>query len=138
MAAMIAIGALAYFGITSPPVPDKCLFSNNFGCQDYAAFVSDPSWSNKNTVKFILINGLGQTIYEPYTVSGTLNSGVVGSCQIPIGDWSPDNTKNTTCDFGTGNFLAKDKVKVKFTLTYKKTPTGYVQTASGELLTKAQ
>ena len=37
LASLIAIGALAYFGISNPTIalPDKCLFSNNFVCSDY-------------------------------------------------------------------------------------------------------
>jgi hypothetical protein len=134
LASMIAIAALAYFGLNpKTTLPDKCLFSNNIGCPDYLITQSS------STVKLKLVNGLGQTIYN---AGGSADASTIhGSCSFdgtldPA--WPPDEIREMTCDLTGAQFVVKDKTKVTFTLNYQKTPTGYVQTAVGELYAAPQ
>jgi hypothetical protein len=131
MAAMLVIGALTYFGITNPStvLPDKCVFSNGFECQDYSI--------TANKMQLRLINGFGDTIYNP----GVAPTDGVGSCVIasPGMEWAPDDTREINCTSVTDMpFNPKDKAKVKISVSYSKTPTGYNQVSLGEIYATVQ
>jgi hypothetical protein len=132
LASMIAIAALAYFGITNPAktLPDKCIFSNNFVCSDY--IINSP-----NTVKVKLINGLGQSLYLP-NASVINSSGVSSLCTLDASAWASDESREMNCTISGGNFLNKEKTKIKFSMTYRKTASGYDQLAVGELYATVQ
>ena len=132
LAALVALGALVYFGVTNPAktLPDKCTFSNDFNCQDF--YVTVPS-----NVSIRLTNGLGQTIYSPQCActSGTF----LGTCVMPNGDWSPDTVRELNCTKIVGaTFIQKDRAKATIVLNYKKLPTGYNQTAQGDVYSTVQ
>jgi len=135
LASMIAIGALAYFGISNPAktLPDKCLFSNEVVCSDYIVIAPDQ-------LKIKLVNGMGQTVYNPGAV--VINaSGDSNQCNInpsAPSDWAPDDILDMTCTVVGSQFIQKDKVKIKLIVNYSKTPSGYNQIASGELYTTVQ
>ena len=56
---LVAIGALAYFGVLSPDkfLPEKCIGSSGFDCMDKASINADA-----NTVDFVIKNNLGHRI----------------------------------------------------------------------------
>ena len=56
MVALIAIGALSYFGILSPDefVPRRCALEPGIGCMDFKV--------NENSVSLVLMNG-GEEIW---------------------------------------------------------------------------
>ena len=139
MAAMVVIGALTYFGMTNPStsLPDKCIFSNAFGCKDYQI--------NETAAKLQMMNTFGQTIYTP-TASCTNDN--AGSCTCSVASEGtpnpayidPDGVLEIICDNPPDSpFDAKDKAKVKVSINYYKTPTGgYKQISLGEVYTTVQ
>ena len=129
LAAMIVIGALAYFGITNPAttLPDKCVFSNGFECQEYIITGSQ--------LNIKIINGYGQMVYQP-DVNPTDG---IGNCVFDGSDWGPDDVREAVCTSLTGMpFNSKDKARIKLTLNYSKTPSGYNQVALGEVYSTVQ
>jgi len=136
MAAMIVIGALTYFGMTNPAtsLPDKCIFSNAFGCKDYQM--------NTTGVKLKVINTYGQTIYPPFDATCTDEPGC-GACSVSTlnpGYLNPEEEMNISCDNVPGSdFNIKEKGKVKVSITYFKSPTnGYQQVSLGEVYATVQ
>lgn len=61
MVVLIAIGALAYFGVLNPInfVPDSCTFQQEILCQDYQVVVDS---SDDLVLRLFLQNNLAQTI----------------------------------------------------------------------------
>lgn len=140
MAAISVIGALAYFGLTNPSssLPDKCLFSNAFECKDY--------YINDTTLRVKLSNSLGQSIYG-YTGATDLNfsaklTDFSTNCTIaPLTVLEPEGVIEVTCgnltDVGAP-FIVGDKTKIKISVYYANTPTGYAQVSLGEVYATVQ
>ena len=133
LASMIAIGALAYFGISNPAktLPDKCIFSNNIQCNDY--IITSP-----DKVKLRLSNGQGQTIYNPGATAMDSAGASIPCVMTSLTDWAPDDILDVNCTIPGAQFLSKEKVKVKLIVNYSRSPTGYNQIATGELYTTVQ
>lgn len=66
LAAVVAIGVLAYFGVFSPGklAPDRCYVSSPFGCEDYLVSTAG--------VDMVIRNGIGE--------SATLSNVTVTGC----------------------------------------------------------
>ena len=136
---LVAIGALAYFGVLSPEklLPEKCVISSGSGlyCDDFAA--------TTNTVTLQVKNLLADTV----TISsinivslpdGTLDSGndctattLVSNATITINS-DQELTIPITC---TGLAIA-EKVKGDVSITFSKAG-GLNKTTSGSLVTTA-
>ncbi|MFH1174432.1 MAG: hypothetical protein V1725_04820 [archaeon] len=86
---LVAMAALAYFGVLSPSsfIPEKCLFEKGIACMDYGYtyYEEDGSGGSMNPVpiprphiNFILRNNYGRTLQSPTwnfsLVSDTCNS----------------------------------------------------------------
>ncbi len=128
---MIAIGALASFGILNPSkyLADKCIFGNNFQCTDYQITTSQAD--------IIIVNGLGQKVYSPNVT--LTDTGAACATSIPgDGEWPADTRMNITCDVTSLKFIQKDKAKVKVTLNYLRSKNGFTQVALGELYATVQ
>lgn len=139
MAAMIVIGALTYFGVTNPAtsLPDKCVFSNVFECKDYQI--------NGNVLRLKLVNIAGQTIYNatPINISANLtDSGAVCVNSQNIALLDPESELEFVCSDFTNlpgaPFTPKEKAKIKVTVKYRNSPTGYNQVSLGEIYATVQ
>ncbi len=77
---LIAIGALAYFGVLNPSrwVPDKCDFGNQLECVDYEVDMSD------DNVNLLLRNNFGKSI-EITNATIRLDTGEEVGSLAPIG-----------------------------------------------------
>ncbi len=138
MAAMLVIGALTYFGITNPAtsLPDKCVFSNAFECEDFII--------NGTVMKLKLINTAGQSVFGT-GATGTINASFTdsggGTC-IVIGtplSLDPEAILEITCTNPPGYpFTSREKAKVKLTITYAKNYGGFSQVSLGEIYSTAQ
>ncbi len=123
---LIAIGALAYFGVLSPErfLPEKCVVSTGSGlfCDDYSA--------SGTTVTLRIKNILTETV----TISGISLSVTGETCT----DWSgpQDISADATQDLPiTCSTLASgDKVKGDISITFAKVG-GLNKTAAGQLVT---
>ena len=133
---MMAIGALAYFGVFKNTLPDKCNFNNNLYCQD--AIIK----SAFRDVNASIINGMGQTIYnvkaEPDNFVQT-----VGRCTpftTPL-TAAPNDRFYVHCgNISTATTLTSgSQVRLKIKITYTKTPVGgFNQVSLGEVYATVQ
>jgi len=134
MASLVAVGALVYFGISSPSnyLPDKCIFSNNFGCSDYIM-------NSPNLAKVRLVNGIGQSIYNISATASLTSSGTTYACVVISSQWFTNDIRDVNCTLGGGtSWSAKSKAKVYITVIYRTDPAGYNQNAVGELYSTVQ
>jgi hypothetical protein len=81
-------------------------------------------------IQISLHNGLGRTIYDvSVDDDGTFNAACLPATIVSAG---VDTPVRFNCTF-TSRMTAGDTKKFKLVATYRKTPTGFVQTSLGEV-----
>ena len=121
---LVAIGALAYFGVLSPEkfLPEKCILSPGLAC------VSHKVEATQTTL--IISNGLGRTI--------TIDSLKVGGCTGTFATQMPSGNESTFTITGCTNGAAKEAFKAEVTLGYTEKATGLTKTVYGDIATKIE
>ena len=135
---LVAIGALAYFGVLSPErlVPEKCVIASGSGlfCDDYAAVTNQITIRVKNiladeiNITAITLNGTNFNCYETFT----------GVDEIII---QPDQFDDVVITLvaadpnGCVPLTAGEKLNVDITVDYTKGASGLPKKATGQLVT---
>tara|TARA_Y100000310_G_scaffold338559_1_gene428537 strand:- start:260 stop:703 length:444 start_codon:yes stop_codon:yes gene_type:complete len=124
---LVAIGALAYFGVLSPEqfLPEKCLISSGSGlfCEDFSASGTTVTVRVKNmltdtvTLTSVGLTATGETCTD-YTTSTAITAD--STADIPV-----------TCS----TLASGDKVKADLSITFSKSG-GLNKTTTGSLVTK--
>ena len=138
---MVAIGALAYFGVLSPEnfFPDKCSFPAGISCVDFEYDII----SSAPTLKFVIKNSLGWDITGvsvfPYeTDPSSYQIGSIGCGNAAGGATILKNSEQSTyiveCDLP----LPKGKVRTNLVFTYTKTETNLPHQIKGTLTFKVK
>jgi hypothetical protein len=117
LAAVIAIGALAYFGAFSPEVPSLCTVNAPFTCDEYAI---------GSDIQMNIRNGGGQSfVVNNISLEGCADY----TTPITIADGATSGAVTITCGLSTG-----DKVKKAIKISYTKSTGGTInQTATGTI-----
>ena len=119
---LVAIGALAYFGVLSPArfLPSTCEFQSGLGCDSFKAATDG--------VRIVLRNGLGQDLTSvTIGVTGCGTSGVVAT----LTDGSTTN-QVVPCVLTAGNRL-KETV-----WTFYTDPNGVTHNNTGQIVTRVE
>lgn len=125
---LVAIGALAYFGVLSPEklIPDKCVISPGSGvsCDDYGAVAAG---ATTNAVNVRLKNVGADTI-------------TISKVSIETPSCSDEAAQNITAG-STGTFgidcvapTSKGKIRTTLNVVFKKADGGVEKTVSGDLV----
>jgi hypothetical protein len=136
---LIAIGALAYFGVLNPSrfLPESCTIGPGVGCDDYKVTFAS---SDASTIQLLLRNGIGESL----TAVGVAITG----CTVDA-DASGDDawTDGDILGGATGITLTAcpaaavpssgGRVKVDITITYTGS-SGLVHTKTGTLTARAE
>ena len=119
---LVAVGALAYFGVLSPDqfLPSKCTLPSGIGCVDHKATTTG--------VTVVLRNGLG------YDMSGITVS--VGSCGTDSAPATMANGEKAQYDITCA--LTGSKFSDDVNVTYTLADTGLEHTARGTITTKIE
>jgi len=155
---LVAIGALAYFGVfnTKGFIPEKCAMSEGFSCNDFIFREHDNSQS-VNEVEFLMVNILGKTAYiiSPVAIEyndqrgnancGTLlydgTGGITPTPSSPLAVSAGSEVK-VQCNPGTGASIvfpkAGEQVKVTFAFNYSITSGGLPHLVEGEIVGPVQ
>ena len=124
---LIAIGALAYFGVLSPEkfLPEKCVISTGSGlfCQEFSATSGTPG-----NITLRIKNILTDTA----VVSSVAFDDPV--CTAEAQDILADGYKDFALSCA-GGLAPGDKIKATITISYKVTATGLPKTTTGQLIT---
>jgi len=129
---LVAIGALAYFGVLSPDqfLPSKCVLPAGLSCIDFKI----DSATDKVTV--VLRNGLGSDL-----TAVTFTTNTDGTANCPISNSAPVNnggrvtlTTGVTC---TG-FASGDKFNDNLVVQYTNSDSGLTKTVTGTITGKAE
>ena len=121
---LVAIGALAYFGVLSPEkfLPEKCILEPGLACVSHKV---EPT-----KITLILSNGKGRTI--------VVNNINVGGCSGAFSEIMPSGTDHTFVMSSCNNGVAKDKFKADITLGYTEKDTNLTKTAYGNINSKIE
>lgn len=128
LAAIIAIGVLAYFGVFSPGkyLPEICTINAPLGCEEHAIIAGSPTGS----VRLIIRNGAGDSI--------TINSIGVSGCATDSTGWTvADGDVEDVTITCTGALTSGQKFSGDVTITYLKSGATINQTATGRVSGKA-
>jgi len=133
---LVAIGALAYFGVLSPGrfLPESCTLAPGIGCSD---FVITYAADGASTIRLIMMNGLGESLTNvDVAITGcTDDAKASGDDGDTWTDGSQLDITLTACAVGTVP-SSSGRVNTDITLTYKGT-SGISKTKTGKLAGKA-
>jgi len=128
---LVAIGALAYFGVLSPDqfLPSKCVLPAGLSCIDFKIVAST------DKVTIVLRNGLGSDLTD---VSFTTTDGT-NSCTISNVDVVNNGGKVTLTTVGTCSaFAAGDKFNHDLIVQYTNKDSELTKTVTGTITGKAE
>ena len=119
---LVAIGALAYFGVLSPQkfLPSSCQFQSGLGCDSFKAAT--------NGVRVVLRNGLGEDLTS--VTIGVTNCGAT-AVVASLPDGSSTN-QVVSCALTAGNRL-KETVWASYT-----DPNGVTHNNTGQIITRVE
>ncbi|PIZ51243.1 hypothetical protein COY27_04445 [Candidatus Woesearchaeota archaeon CG_4_10_14_0_2_um_filter_33_13] len=128
---LVAIGALAYFGVLSPSkfLPSSCTIGPGMGCDDFKVTTTD--------VQLVLRNGLGESL----TATNVSISGCTASAEADGNDaWtdgevlgSTDGITLTSCTNGASGDRFKSDVVIVYTSS-----SGVSHTVTGDITAKVE
>lgn len=150
---LIAIGALAYFGVLNPSrfLPESCTVGPGISCEAYKV-TGESVAGNDGTIDLVLRNGLGESI-NTVTVNVDRNADSVGDCTADAAAdgsatdiWNdgsilddatpPVKIQLIGCDIG-GSVSSGDRYKADLLVTY--TGSGdLIRTKKGSITTKIE
>jgi len=132
---LVAVGALAYFGVLNPGrfLPSSCTIGPGLACGEFKV-----SSNGSNNVDIYVRNGLGKNIQS---VSMSLASNAGGSC---TGTVTPNNITDgnqdlftfTCADAASAN--TGDRFKATITFSYTAAGESLSHTMTGDITTKVE
>jgi len=135
---LVAIGALAYFGVLSPDkfLPNRCTLPSGLACVDHRALSAD------NTIEIVVRNGIGFDLsamaitIENCGLAPALLAGdcTAGQDTLNNGDQCTYKSVAAGC---TPTLTEGGKFSGDITIVYTNTDTGLVHTSRGTLTTRA-
>jgi len=137
---LIAIGALAYFGVLNPArfLPESCTIGPGVGCDDYKITSGAAA---ESTIQLLLRNGLGESLTDvDVAVTGCTVQDAAASGD-PADTWTDGSLLGdadngitlTTCGIANSG----ERVKVDITITYTGS-SGLEHTKTGTLTAKSE
>jgi hypothetical protein len=122
---LVAIGALAYFGVLSPDkfLPSRCSLPAGISCIDHKAVASD------SEVRVVLKSGLG---FDTTGVTAAV-SGCTTSLSTTLDNGEQKTLTATTCGLTSGS-----KFSGELNLTYTNSDSGLSHTVQGSIITRVE
>ena len=125
---LVAIGALAFFGVLNPGqfLPSSCTIAPGISCEDFTV--------TPNVVSVVLRNGMGEGL-NTVSLTASVGSGTPVDCEgsVTIADGDP---QTYTCEGSWGD--SKAKLKADLGLTYKVGSSTISHTKTGQLVTQVE
>jgi len=123
---LVAIGALAYFGVLSPDkfLPSKCVLPAGLTCADFKIDTTD-------SVTVVLRNGLGADLSAVTVKTETCVAGTAGT----VTNGADVTLKVGTC---TPTLVSGKKFNEDVIVSYKNDDTGLTKTVTGTITGKVE
>lgn len=120
---LVAVGALAYFGVLSPDnfLPSKCTLPSGIGCIDHKV--------TANQIQVVLRNGLGYDMSAMEVAAEGCGANVTSPATLNNGE---DDTWTIDC----GSPLTGSRYNGVLNVTYTLSDTGLTHTALGNIVSK--
>lgn len=131
LAVLVAISALAYFGVLSPKDgQESCMVKTGFGCKEYSVVSS----ASATQMKMVLGNSVGGSIKINSATAEIAGQEV--ACTSSSGSIDSGDNFMITCDAPVP--VESDAVKVHVKVKYTKSDGAYEQTMDGDIITHVQ
>ncbi len=137
LGAMIAIGALSYFGIfnTQRYVNDVCYFGDQITCEDYIIY-------NDGTIGLVLRNNFGVDIdINTSTFKSDYGTAICNETRItPYVNILPGDTFNISCNITANGITVptNGKLKYKAIITFKRSASNNPHNQTGDVIATVQ
>lgn len=127
---LIAIAALAYFGVLNPQrfAPESCTISPGISCDDFKI--------NSTSVVFILENGMGQDLTNVNVTFSTCNQSTEADGNDNWNDGTKLGGSNGIMLVGC-SFTSGSRIKQDINVTYT-TPLGIAHTKTGQVVGRVE
>lgn len=139
---LVAIGALAYFGVLSPDqfLPAKCTLPAGIACTDFKVAVG--ATASEGTVDVVLRNAMGYGIGSKSSTAGETFRVEVGGCTGAFEDNSADtvvlaNGQQSTFRV-TGCSISAGKFSGVLNVSYQNADTKLMHKAQGSITGRAE
>ncbi len=128
---LVAIGALAYFGVLSPDkfLPSRCTLPAGIACTDFRV-----SSDATNAVQLVLRNGLGYDIDTISVRVGGCTGALTGATAMTNGDEKIFTGSNVLCP----NLVGGKKFTAAFGVVYRNADTTLTHAVNGSLTTRVE
>lgn len=119
---MITVGSLYYFGVFDfgKFLPQKCMFTSQFECLDYSLAGSSPYGELDDTIRFKLVNNLGEKInVNSIDIASEGVNSLECASPSPLPGWQPGDEHDfifTNCENGV--FLEGQRIEAIITMIY--------------------
>lgn len=135
LGAMIAIGALSYFGIfnTQRYVNDICYFGDQITCEDYIAFNNGSVSVNLRNNFGVDININSTTMKSDYGTTTCFNTLIPAYTNI-----TPGATFNITCNLTSSTIPTNSKLKYKAIVMFQRSGSSNVHNQTGDVTVTVQ
>ena len=122
---LVAIGALAFFGVLNPGqfLPSSCTITPGISCDDFTASASQ--------VQVVLRNGMGDSLTSVALIVDGASCSQTGTA----GTISDGDAETFSC---AGGWTKGDKLKADLALTYKVGSSTISHTKIGQLVTQVE
>ncbi|MFH1331789.1 MAG: hypothetical protein ABIH63_00710 [archaeon] len=126
---LVAIGALAYFGVLNPSrfLPSSCTLIPGLGCDEHKATSAGAT--------LIIRNGMGSDV-TVNSITFATQTGVVDGCTPDSGTITDGGTDTFT--IGCTTFPSSGRVKADISMNYTVSGSTLSHTATGSLVTRIE
>ena len=131
---LVAIGALAFFGVLNPGqfLPDACTMPPGISCSETLASGSS------DDITLVMTNGMGNTLTHTSIVDLTLSGGSGCTIDTPIATWGSGETVSPVFDCGSGTLVSGSTVQGEVTFTYTLAGSTLAHTKTGRIALKVE
>ncbi len=128
---LVMIGALAYFGVISPNkfLPERCNFQQEFFCKDFMI--------DTDETRFVLMNQLGSAV-DTLSFDVVFPDSSTAACTVPANIGAGVARAINCTGLSNPALIQGEKVKLKFTGSYKVIGGQYDRPLNGEIFGTVQ
>ena len=140
---MVAVAALAYFGVLSPDkfLPAKCTLQSGIACLDFkvqAAPVGEPAPNGNGIVTVVIQNSLGFDLKDVIVKAGDCGNSITNPPVLPANYPTLDNGEQKTFTINCVTQIASAKYNKQLNITYTVITTSITHTNLGQLTTRVE
>ena len=131
---LVAIGALAFFGVLNPGqfLPDACTMPPGISCSETLASGSG------DDITLVMTNGMGNTLTHATSIVALTLSGGSSCPGTAIASWDSGETVSPVFNCASGTLVSGSTVQGEVTFTYTLAGSTLAHTKTGRIALKVE